>query len=267
MHGTSEDGLLGRLRRNDTLRRLTGGRPDLIIFGVPAAVAAIVVVIVVVFATTGGRGGGNRSAVANSTASSGRAAASTASRTPGVNIGLQTPILISPGDVLTDQDLDARGVGQPGRGEFAGDRLIISKIGVDAPFTYRAVGGDGKMTNPKSWDDVAYYDFSQWPALGGLPGNGGNVVIAGHVDYIHHGPAVFWDLHKLEAGDAVEIRMKDGAVYKYQVVFDKTVSADGADFSKLVRATAEESVTLITCSGDFVNGHYNNRQIVWARRV
>ena len=49
MDGPSSGGFLDGLRQNETLRKLTGGHPELIIFGVP--VAAIVAVIVVVAVT------------------------------------------------------------------------------------------------------------------------------------------------------------------------------------------------------------------------
>src|SRR3990170_458030 len=47
----------------------------------------------------------------------------------------------------------------------AGDRIVIAKIGVDAPLTYKPVvpdpnGGTTYPPNPDGADDVAYYDFS-----------------------------------------------------------------------------------------------------------
>ena len=160
-----------------------------------------------------------------------------------------------------------RGTGVPGRGDFAGERLLIPRLEIDAPFSYKIVPPDGQMPNPNSWDDVAYYDFSQFPDLGGLPGKGGNVVIAGHVDYIRHGPAVFWRVHELQPGDIVTIRMTDGTTYDYKIEFNKVLDPNGADWSGIVSATADESVTLITCTGVFEAGHYNNRQVAWGRRV
>ena len=186
--------------------------------------------------------------------------------TPGQNVGLQTPIAFSPGDYLSQEDLTSRGRGEPGRGEFTGERLIVPAVGIDAPFTYKLVGGDGQMPNPNGPEDVAYYDFTQWPGLGGLPDKGGNVVLAGHVDYINYGPAVFWRLRDLKVGDEVQIRMADGATVTYVIEFNKTVDPDSDDWASIVEATNDESVTLITCTGEFSAGHYSNRQIVWGRR-
>lgn len=234
-----------------------------------AGLALLLVVCLSLVATTISCGGKSKRTSASGTPTSEvtAEASAPATTTPGANAGLLTPIAISPGGELTQADLAARGVGTPGRGDFAGDHLVIPKIGVDAPLTYRVVGSDGQMPNPDGPEDVAYYDFSQWPDLGGLPGKGGNVVVAGHVDYIRYGPAVFWRLHELEPGDMITVRMKDGTTFDYKIEFNKQVDPGGADWSKLVEATADESITLITCGGQFEAGHYNLRRIVWGRRV
>jgi LPXTG-site transpeptidase (sortase) family protein len=188
--------------------------------------------------------------------------------TPGQNAGEKTPIAFSEGDYLTQADLDARGVGEPGRGEFNGARLIVPAIEVDAEFTVKPVGTDGQMPNPNGPEDVVWYDFAQWPGLGGLPTKGGNIVLAAHVDYINYGPAVFWRIDELKAGDQVQIQLNDGTVATYAIEFNKVVDPGSqTDWSKLVSATADESVTLITCTGEFSAGHYSHRQIAWGRRV
>ncbi len=269
MDGSSGGGFLGGLRRNETLRKLTGGRPELIIFGVPVVAIIAVIVVVAVAMSGGGSSETNDAVVAQTTPTAATASATKPAGTPspGANAGLKTPIAVSPGDTLSAADLAARGTGTAGRGAFGGSRLVISKIGVDAPFSVKAVATDGQMPNPNGPEDVAYYDFSQWPGLGGLPGKGGNVVLAGHVDYINYGPAVFWRLHELAPGDTVEIDMADGTKATYKIEFNKQLDASSADWTPIVEATADESITLITCAGDFNAGHYNNRQIVWGRRV
>ena len=78
---------------------------------------------------------------------------------------------------------------------------------------------------------------------------------------------MFWDVRTLETGDRVQIRMKDGTVAEYAIEFNKRIDAGEADWTAIVAATAQESVTLITCVGQFVNGSYAERQIAWGRRV
>jgi LPXTG-site transpeptidase (sortase) family protein len=265
---SSGGGFLSGLRSNETLRRVTGGRPDLIIFGAPVlAIVIAVAVVAIVMAGGGGKKTGDAQATGKTPTVAATATKPGGTPTPGANAGLKTPIAISPGDMLQPGDLAARGTGEAGRGEFSGTKLVIPKIGIDAEFSVKQVGTDGQMPNPNGPEDVAYYDFSQWPGLGGLPDKGGNVVLAGHVDYIRYGPAVFWRLHELEVGDTIEIQMADGTTATYKVEFNKQLDASAADWTPIVEATADESITLITCGGQFEAGHYNNRQIVWGRRV
>lgn len=233
------------------------------------AVTALTAVLGVgAFASACGGGDDDGTPTAVTTKTATKTAAVT--KTP-ASAGLKTPIAFSEGDVLTDADLASRGTGEPARGEFTGTRLIIPSIGVDAPFSIKQVPTDGVMPNPNGPEDVAWYDFAQWPGLGGIPvpdgDSGSNVVLAGHVDYINYGPAVFWEVPDMAIGDEVQIVMADGTVAKYRVEFSKVVTPDGQDWSKLVAGTSDESVTLITCVGSFVGGSYTNRQIVWGRRV
>lgn len=263
----SGGGWFSRLKENETLRRLSGGRPELLIFGVPVAIVAAVAIAVAVVMASGG--GGDDGEVTAPTATRAVTTTPRATRTP-QSAGLKTPIAFSEGDFLTQADLAARGRGEPARGPFEGARLVIPKIGVEAEFTHKVVPADGQMPNPNGAWDVAWYDFSGFPGMGGIPltsGNGGNVVLAGHVDYINVGPAVFWDLHTLQPGDEIQIQMADGSVVKYAVEFNKVIDPNSDDWSSIVQATADESVTLITCSGEFSAGHYSNRQIVWGRKI
>lgn len=257
-------GFLSRLRANETLQKISGGRPDFVIFGAPIAVIAVIAVVVIALVAMSGSSSGDAQVRATATSGASATPASTATQQ---SAGAKTPIAFSDGSELTLADLALRGNGEPARGAFTGDRLIIPKIGVDAPFTYRVVGPDGQMPNPVGPSDVAYYDFSQWPGLGGLPNAGGNVVMAGHVDYINVGPAVFWDLDTLAQGDIIQVRMQDGSLVEYAVEFNKWVNPGDSDWSSIVAGTEDESITLITCAGAFINGSYDLRQIVWGRRV
>ena len=75
------------------------------------------------------------------------------------------------------------------------------------------------MQAPDNAYDVAWYNFSA------RPGFGGNVVFAGHVDYIRVGPAVFWNLKDLEPGDLIRVQLADGTEYKYAVSFKQQFDA------------------------------------------
>lgn len=155
-----------------------------------------------------------------------------------------------------------------------GDKLVIPAIGVDAPLTYRRVGGDGVMPDPDGPDDIAYYDFSEWPGKGGA-GGVGNINLAGHVDSgsvdCKDGTvpapceAVLWDLHTLRVGDELHVHLGDTR-YIYTVTSNEPVNAFTGPWDQIVASTAEPSLTLITCGGDFnrETGEYTDRQVLKA---
>jgi LPXTG-site transpeptidase (sortase) family protein len=154
----------------------------------------------------------------------------------------------------------------PGAPQSTGITLNIPKIGVNAPVYSRTVGENGQMGNPSGAWDVVLYDFSGWPGLGGMPGQpGANAVFAGHVDYIHVGPAVFWSIRDLQPGDQVTVNTPNGPI-TYAIQWSQWTDPD-ADFSQFVQQTGQESITLVTCIGSFSAGHYSNRIIVRGVRI
>ena len=157
----------------------------------------------------------------------------------------------------------------PVPGQAEGDRLIVAKISLDAPISMRQVGADGRMPIPEGPHDVVWYDFSAFQGLGGRPGVGGNTVLSGHVDYHDYGPAVFWDLRKVEAGDEIIIRLRDGSEYRYVVQWNRVIDSESAAWNDIVASTGKESATLITCAGSFdpATRSYDQRRVVWAVRV
>lgn len=158
------------------------------------------------------------------------------------------------------------------------DRIVIRKIGVNARLVHGDVPPDGVMPDPQGSDDVIYYDFSNFEGYGGAPGQGGNTVLAGHVDSgtapCKNGTvpppceAVLWDLNTLRVGDVVELQIA-GQVYRYSVATNQSVSAANGPWNQIMAATAEETVTIITCGGDFnrETHKYSDRQVVTAKKI
>jgi sortase A len=143
----------------------------------------------------------------------------------------------------------------------AGYELVIDKLGVDAPVSM--FGVDDKLVPevPYTATDVAWYDFSA------RPGTGGNAVFAGHVTW--NGPAVFYDLDKLEKGDEVRLQGYDGTRVVYRVSSVFQVDPDDPESVKVMWSTTEDVITIITCSGKFFEtgdpifrGDYTHRLIV-----
>lgn len=145
--------------------------------------------------------------------------------------------------------------------------IRIEKAGVDAPIeTGRIV--DGVMRNPTGPWVVAWYD--ELAALG----EGGNAVMAGHIDYWDTGPAIFWNLRDLVPGEAIRVTAEGGTVFEYEVEWSKlykvaTELTPEVIQEDVVGPTGQESLTLITCGGPFdeETGEYLERMVVRAVRV
>ena len=155
-----------------------------------------------------------------------------------------------------------------GRISSSDDRLVIERLGIDAPVNYRTVEADGALGNPVGADDVVWYDFSAFRGLGGYPGNGGNAVIAGHVDYRVVGPAVFYNLRIAAEGDIISYHRGDGKVVTYAVAWISDLVPE-TNWNSIVARGREDTLTLITCNGqfDYARGQYSHRRVVHATRV
>lgn len=166
--------------------------------------------------------------------------------------------------------------GEPPDATYA--RIRIPSISVNAPVSYRAVTGS-VMPEPSGPTDVAYYDLAKFPGMGGVPGGGGNAVFGGHVDLRrevafagnveYQGPAIFWSLDKLRAGDVIEVDYK-GKTFKYLVTSANEFNAKNADWGKVWSSDVKkETITLFTCGGTFnpETHEYSTRLIVRAERA
>lgn len=142
-------------------------------------------------------------------------------------------------------------------------RLIIAAAKINAPVVVKGVDEQGVMQSPDNAYETVWYNFSAHP---GWPGN---AVFAGHVDYIHVGEAVFWNLKDLNPGDLVEVQLADGTVYKYSVISKWQYDSSTAPVDQIVGPTPNQTVTLITCSGTFnqATHQYDKRLVVRAQRI
>ncbi|MFA7297084.1 MAG: class F sortase [Dehalococcoidia bacterium] len=180
-----------------------------------------------------------------------------------------------PGDaVLHDLAAFRERYGDPKQANYG--RIRIPSINVDVPLSKGVVGKDGQLPDPLGPSDVMWYDFGSRKDVGGVPGAGGNAVLAGHVDRAgfveyagaeYSGPgALFW-LDRLQAGDVVEITT-NGKTLRYGVVWAKQVDAD-TNWNELFSAKVlGDSITIVTCGGDFdyERHEYSSRYVVRAVR-
>ena len=120
-------------------------------------------------------------------------------------------------------------------------RLLIPAIGVDATVEARGLDGQRNLATPADFRDVAWYE------LGPRPGEPGNAIVNGHVNW-WTGDAVFTNLHRLRVGDVVRVVQTDGRILTFKVTSSQTVDA-GARLATLFAPSVRSTLTLITCSG------------------
>jgi sortase (surface protein transpeptidase) len=150
-------------------------------------------------------------------------------------------------------------------------RMIIEKISVDAPVIALGLDGNQVPEVPSGPDEVAWYDWSS------KPGWGSNAVFSGHVDWTIYGQpvvGVFYYLHDIGLDDEIKIVLDDGTEYRYVVTGNQAMSDDDPDTLKVMGATPNDVITLITCGGTWVRdwtnplgGYYTMRQIVRAELI
>ena len=130
--------------------------------------------------------------------------------------------------------------------------LVVSleRIGLD---------GDGALEVPSRFTTAGWY------VHGPRPGDLGPAVIAGHVDS-HSGPAAFFDLGQLEAGDEVFVDYEDGTTTSFVVQRVERHPKAAFPTDDVYGDTKGPELRLITCGGSFdqSTGHYRDNVIVWA---
>jgi sortase (surface protein transpeptidase) len=148
-----------------------------------------------------------------------------------------------------------------------GWRLRIPQIGVDAPIVPVGLDPDGALAAPEGPDVVGWYRY------GPTPGQRGNVLLDGHVDWtsrqtgIPHG-AVFWNLTKLSPGSQITIT-EDTRDYVYAVSEKLRFHWQDAKGASVLQPSTDARITLITCGGAFdrATRNYSMRDVVIAHLV
>jgi LPXTG-site transpeptidase (sortase) family protein len=138
-------------------------------------------------------------------------------------------------------------------------RIEIPAIGVSAPVIELGLDADKTLEVPKDYGETG------WWKGGPEPGERGAAVIAGHVDS-KTGPAVFYRLDDLRAGDEIRVHRSDGTRARFVVARLERHPKDEFPTRKVYARTGEPTLRLVTCSGDFdaASGHYVDNTIVFA---
>ena len=138
-------------------------------------------------------------------------------------------------------------------------KLEIPKLGINTGIQYVGLDSSGKMKVPSNNSAVAWFN------LGPKPGEIGSAVIVGHLDTKSSQPAVFWNLHKLKAGDKIFVVDGNNNKKHFQVISSEKYGTETAPLEKIFGADDGAYLNLITCGGvwDKAENNYSERFVVF----
>ncbi|HEY2042014.1 MAG TPA: class F sortase [Jatrophihabitans sp.] len=126
---------------------------------------------------------------------------------------------------------------------FAKNTMAIPTQKVTAPVQAEAVNPQGYLGIPQDVQVVGYYT-----AGGKLDGKVGDLVVAGHVNYVGQGTGALGRIGDLHVGDAV-ITRGNGAPQGWRVTSITSYLKSSGLPRSMFRATGERMLTLVTCGG------------------
>ncbi len=139
----------------------------------------------------------------------------------------------------------------------AGMSLMIPAIAVNTPVDRLGTNAKGDLQAPASWDHAGWYEGSP------QPGQPGVALFMGHVDS-HTGPAVFFRLRQVSAGDEIDV-VDNGQPHVFHVASLVAYPESAVPMAELLKSSGPSRIALVTCAGDFVTsvGRYDERLIVF----
>lgn len=142
------------------------------------------------------------------------------------------------------------------------ERIEIPAIGVAAPVIELGLNPAGALEVPKVYSETGWYKG------GPEPGEVGRSVIAGHVDD-YTGPAVFFRLRELGAGDEIIVHHIDGDETVFTVERTEKYRKDAFPTDEVYGSSGDVALRLVTCGGDFneTAKSYESNVIVFATRT
>jgi sortase (surface protein transpeptidase) len=162
--------------------------------------------------------------------------------------------------------------------------LKIPSLGVSAPMIGVGLTPENLMDAPKGTAGDPVWQKVFWYRGSGVPGDSGTATTSGHVNDVLGRPAVFARLMELRPGDPILVHdTRSGLDVHFTVAKMETYSLQqSGDPSILTQVygsgpasggrpqpapDGRSHLTLITCAGDFVNGSYDHRLVVYAERT
>jgi len=162
----------------------------------------------------------------------------------------------------TVKPLPASPAPQSGMARSAPVSLRIPAIGVSLRLSTLGLNPNGTVQVPGR--DQA----PGWFRLGPTPGQIGSAVILGHVDD-YKGPAAFYRLRALRAGDTVDVSLGDGAVAHFAVTTVASYLKTQFPAQQVYASHGYSALQLVTCGGQFDSstGHYLSNVMVYTSLV
>lgn len=152
--------------------------------------------------------------------------------------------------------------GHAGLRRSAPTRLDIAAIGVHTEVSTIGLRGDGTLDPPPLRSDAP----AGWYRGSPTPGETGPAIIVGHVDTARDGPAVFFRLRELEAGDTISVRRADRTEARFVVTRVASYLKRAFPSEEVYGPTDGATLRLITCGGSFdrERGSYRSNIVVFA---
>jgi len=136
--------------------------------------------------------------------------------------------------------------------------LRIPAIGVSTSLSTLGLNPDKTVEVPTKYQEPGWY------RLGPTPGQVGSAVILGHVDD-KLGPAVFYRLRTLKAGDKVDVSLANGVIAHFVVKTVETYPKDKFPAQLVYTSHGYSALQLVTCGGTFdaATGHYESNIVAY----
>ena len=141
--------------------------------------------------------------------------------------------------------------------------ISAPELGIDAAVIAMDMGADNLLPVPDHAGVVAWYSYAA------RLGEGGNAVLAGHVDW-NSQLGAFWRLRDAQPGQTITLYGHAGRAYDYRVEWARSYPEDSvAGLAALRPLGGQPMITLVTCGGRFDarTRTYEDRYVVRAKLV
>ena len=162
--------------------------------------------------------------------------------------------------------------------------IKIPSLGVSAPILGVGITAEGAMDSPKGPANDPIWNKAYWYRGSSAPGDPGVAALAGHYNGREGIPALFYELEDIKKDDLITIRhTENGKEVTYRVTEVKEYTVKETQDPKVLARIYGEGpvagrgpqpsadglshITLITCSGKYVNGSFDHRFVVYASQI